>query len=117
MSRGGSNGRSAITEGISPPGHLRPATGAWWVETADAFELEEHHLRLLTLAGTAWDRCEQAREALAEHGLVYVDRFDTPRCRPEVAIERDARIAFARLMRDLNLEAEETNPRFVGGGD
>jgi hypothetical protein len=70
------------------------------------FRLEEHHERLLTLAGEAWDRATEAREALAEHGLTYVDRFDQPRARPEVAIERDSRLAFARLIRELDLDGE-----------
>jgi len=70
------------------------------------YELEDHHLRLLTLAAEAWDRTQQAREALEEHGLTYLDRFDQPRSRPEVAIERDSRIAFARLLRELALDIE-----------
>jgi phage terminase small subunit len=70
------------------------------------FEFEEHHLRLLALAGESWDRCCQAREALAEHGLTFTDRFGRPCARPEVAIERDSRTAFARLLRELDLDAE-----------
>jgi len=73
----------------------------------DDFELEPHHVRLLTLAAESWDRCTQAREALAEHGLTYTDRFDQPRARPEVAVERDSRIAFARLVRELALDVDE----------
>lgn len=72
----------------------------------DSYALEEHHERLLTLACEAWDRAEQAREALLEHGLTYVDRFDCPRPRPEVAIERDSRIGFARLVRELDLDGD-----------
>lgn len=70
------------------------------------YELEEHHVRLLSLAGEAWDRGQGAREALAKHGVVYRDRFGCPRPRPEIAIERDSRLGFARLLRELDLEGE-----------
>jgi P27 family predicted phage terminase small subunit len=88
----------------SPPRHLRAETRRWWVHHMDAYVLEPHHVQLLTLAAEAWDRCRQAREALAEHGITYEDRFGQPRARPEVAIERDARVAFARMVRELNLD-------------
>jgi phage terminase small subunit len=68
------------------------------------FQLEEHHERLLTLAGEAYDRSEQARKALDEHGLTFTDKTGRPHARPEVAIERDSRIAFARLTRELDLD-------------
>ena len=74
-------------------------------------------MRLLTLACEAWDRAVQARVALEEHGLVFTDRFGSPRPRPELAVERDSRIAFARLVRELNLTddvaAEPRLPRRV----
>ena len=89
------------------PGHLRPATRKWWREVIATFELEEHHRRILLLACESWDRGEAAREALAEHGMVYLDRFASPKARPEVAIERDSRIAFARLLRELGLDIDE----------
>jgi hypothetical protein len=72
----------------------------------NGYELDEHHVRLLQLAAEAWDRAEEAREALAQHGNVYNDRFGSPRARPEIAIERDSRLAFARLLRELDLDAE-----------
>lgn len=70
------------------------------------FLLEPHHVKLLTLAAEAWDRCQQARELLDAEGLTYLDRFHAPRARPEVAVERDSRIAFARLLRELGLDIE-----------
>lgn len=88
-----------------PPEHLSSASQRWWLEVVEGFALEPHHLRLLELAASAWDRCEEAREALAIHGAVYNDKFGQPRARPEVAIERDSRIAFARLLRELGLES------------
>jgi P27 family predicted phage terminase small subunit len=91
---------------LKAPKHLRLATRRWWKSVVADFELEAHHVRLLTLAAEAWDRGQQAREALAEHGLTFSDRFGQPHARPEVAIERDSRISFARLLRELALEVE-----------
>jgi phage terminase small subunit len=88
------------------PEHLQPATQKWWQSVVREWQLDEHHVRLLTLAAEAWDRCEQAREILKLHGLTYADRFGQPAARPEVAIERDSRIAFARLVRELDLDSE-----------
>lgn len=89
-----------------PPKHLPRETRAWWSSVVQDFELEPHHIRLLTLAAEAWDRCQQARAILAKHGLTYEDRFGQPTARPEVGIERDSRIAFARLLRELDLDVE-----------
>jgi phage terminase small subunit len=89
---------------LSAPSHLRPSTKKWWLSVQSEFALEEHHAKILTLASEALDRCEDAREALAKHGTTYTDRFDCPKARPEVAIERDSRIAFARLLRELALD-------------
>ena len=89
---------------MKAPRHLNPATRKWWESVVAEYELEPHHVRLLTLAGEAWDRCVEAREALAANGLTFTDRHGSPRARPEVGIERDARIAFARLLRELGLD-------------
>lgn len=88
------------------PRHLQAATRRWWRSVVEDYQLEEHHVRLLTLAGEAWDRCQEARRALARHGMTYTDRFGAPKARPEVAIERDARTGFARLLRELDLDVD-----------
>ena len=49
-----------------PPKHLQPATKAWFSSVLAEYSLEPHHVRLLTLAAESWDRCCEAREALAE---------------------------------------------------
>jgi len=92
---------------LKPPKHLKAATKQWWASVAEDYDLEAHHLRLLTLACESWDRCQGAREALAKHGTVYEDRFGQPRCRPEVSIERDSKLSFARLLRELALDIDE----------
>lgn len=95
---------------IEAPDGLSPATAAWWRQVNREFVLEPHHLKLLTLAAQALDRVYEAREILAREGLVYLDRFGSPKARPEAAIERDARLAFARLLRELDLDCVAPDP-------
>jgi P27 family predicted phage terminase small subunit len=87
-----------------PPKHLRAATSQWWEQIVAEYDLDSHHVRLLTKACEANDRCEQAREAILKHGLTFLDRFGSPHARPECAIERDSRVAFARLVREIGLD-------------
>lgn len=89
------------------PKHLAVATRRWWNSVVSEYCLEEHHRRLLTLAGESWDRTEAARKAIETHGMTFVDRFGQPRARPEIAIERDSRNAFARMIRELGLDLAE----------
>lgn len=93
--------------------HLAEPTRAWVEAVAAEFDLDAHHHRLLILAAQAFDRAEEARVILARDGLTYLDRFGAPKARPEVAVERDARIAFARLLRELDLDlvGEPDTPR------
>jgi phage terminase small subunit len=72
------------------------------------FALEQHHERLLTLAAEAWDQAVAAREELAKVGTYFADRFGQPKAHPAVAVERDARIAFARLVRELDLDSDHS---------
>ena len=93
-----------------PPGHLSKQSKDWFSWVVSEFELEEHHLKLLTAACESWDRTQQARRRLKKYGLTYQDRFGAPRARPEVQIERDNRIAFARLLRELDLDIDQPGP-------
>lgn len=89
----------------SAPEHLSPETAAWWQEVMNSFELEPHHHRLLQLACESWDRGQRAREELAQHGgVTFKDEKGTIRAHPAVAIQRDAAILFARVMRELDLD-------------
>ena len=69
------------------------------------YDLEPHHLRLLEAACSAWDRLTEARETLARDGTYTEGRYGL-RAHPAVAVERDSRLAFARLLRELDLDAE-----------
>lgn len=96
------------------PSHLEAATAAWWRHVAGRFELEQHHERLLTAACEAWDQAQAARVELVSAGMFYEDRFGQPRAHPAVAVERDARIAFARLVRELDLDSDRADPAAGG---
>ena len=89
------------------PRHLQPKTRKWVNSVLGEYELESHHAKLLTLAAEAWDRCQEARRTLAAEGCTYINRFNEPRAHPCVAIERDSRIAYARLLRELALDVNE----------
>lgn len=90
----------------SPPDHLSKEAKAWWNSVTADYELEPHHLRLLQCAAEAWDRMQQARQALADHGgLTFTDASGGIKAHPCVAMERDARTLFARLVRELDLDA------------
>jgi P27 family predicted phage terminase small subunit len=86
-----------------PPAHLSEPTRAWWRTVVKEFELQPHHLRLLQSACEVWDRQQQARELLARDGLVIPGSAGM-RPHPAVAIERDARIGFSRIVRELDLD-------------
>ena len=100
-----------VYEPPAPPKHLSEEAGEWWQQVVSDYALEEHHYRLLRLCCECWDRAQQARVALAKHGTVYSDRFGAPHPRPEVAIERDARIGFARLVRELGFDVSNPESR------
>jgi P27 family predicted phage terminase small subunit len=87
-----------------PPAYLSDQMKRWWQIVLEDYVLHEHHLRLLESGCCAWDRMTQAREAIRKHGLTFEDERGMVRARPEVAIERDARIAFARIVRELQLD-------------
>lgn len=92
------------------PSHLRPATARWWKAVHEEYSLEEHHTRLLTLAGEAFDWCSQAREAISADGITVKTADGGIEGHPAMAIERDARLAFARLVRELDLDTEAAGP-------
>jgi phage terminase small subunit len=88
------------------PARLKAATKKFFKQVLIEYDLESHHIRLLTLACEAWDRAQDTQAALDKGGLIYNDRFGCPRPRPEVKIKEQAEIIFARLIRELNLDIE-----------
>lgn len=61
---------------------LEPSTRKWITSLKKRLVLEDHHERLLILAGQAWDRSQQARRMIAKEGPVQVDRFGQKKAHP-----------------------------------
>ena len=91
------------------PRHLSAESKRIWRKIAADFDLYDDDSAMVTLrlAMEARDRCEQARQRLARDGIVAKDRFGQLRAHPAVAIERDARIACIRCLRELSLDGSE----------
>jgi P27 family predicted phage terminase small subunit len=94
-------------KGPNPPAYLSRESARWFREVTASFELEPHHVKLLTLACEAFDRCTEARERIVREGAYILDRYGVPRAHPAIAVERDSRLAFARLVRELALDVSE----------
>jgi P27 family predicted phage terminase small subunit len=88
------------------PKHLRPKTRKWWRGIAREYQLESHHLKLLTLLAESWDRIQQAREQVEVDGAYIKNRFGDMKAHPALALERQERVVFARLLRELDLDSE-----------
>ena len=89
------------------PTHLDASTRRWVAGVVADYTLDPHHFKILVKAAEAHDRGEEARKILKADGIVIADRFGTKKAHPAVAIERDARVAFMRAVRELGLDAEQ----------
>ena len=103
---------------MTPPEHLSAEMAAFWVDVQQAWDLDIHHVKILTLACEAWDRCAEARELQDAEGLTALTDRGGAKAHPAAAIEKDSRLAFARLIRELGLDVEEpagNRPPRIGG--
>jgi phage terminase small subunit len=97
----------------APPDHLSPTMQDWWRQTVADYDLEPHHLKLLEAAADAWDRMAMARATVLDEGLT-VQGAHGPKTHPAIGVERDSRAAFARLVRELDLDCPVAPPsRYV----
>lgn len=92
----------------------KPAPAGWsarakavWSAAFDDFELHAGEIELLKMACEALMRAETSAAALRKSGLTCIDRYGTPRARPEVEIEARSRVFYASAIRQLGLVFEE----------
>jgi len=111
-------GRTPTTK--APPKHLKADTKRWFTSVCEDYDLEPHHEKLLIMACETWDRSRECQTLLKKEGLAIIDRFGQQKPHPMLAIERDFRVLFARLVRELGLDNDEPSedevrpPRVVG---
>lgn len=79
--------KEQIAHPPAPPGHLSKKMKEFWRTVFYINNPQPHEVLLLVKACEAHDRAEQARRVLKKEGLVYLDRFEKPKARPEVGIE------------------------------
>src|SRR5262245_2723239 len=96
------------------PRHLKAESRRFYEQIVNDYILENHHRTLLRLACEAFDRSQEARRVLAEEGLVIDHPKLGKRPHPCISVERDSRLAVARLLRELNLSEELDDPRPPG---
>jgi phage terminase small subunit len=99
---------------LEAPAHLSEAAKAWIRQLEAAYELEPEKQQLALTAANALDRAETARQRVESDGAFIEDRFGQVKPHPGVAVERDARAAFVRTVRALDL-AIYTKPGFKAG--
>ena len=92
------------------PRHLSPSARRLYSQILENYELEPHHLAILTKALEALDRTEQARDAIAASGILIRSRLGEVKPNPAIAIERDSRAQFLAGIKALGLDIEGPPP-------
>jgi phage terminase small subunit len=93
-----------LSQTPEPPGHLSAASAGWWRQVVRAYDLDPHHLLLLTAAAEELDTATQARRVVEREGPSVVDRYGQPRPHPMLEQARKSRQAFRLLVRELGLD-------------
>jgi P27 family predicted phage terminase small subunit len=96
-----------VTSTPDAPDHLTATTKQWYRSVVEEYELDAHHLMLLQSAAETWDELQECRALIARDGLIIEGREGGVRAHPASAILRTARITFARLIRELDLDVAE----------
>lgn len=66
-----------------------------------------HDYHRLDLASHCRDRIEQCRKVIDKEGPFILDRFQVQKEHPAIKVEREQKIVFCRIIRELNLDIQE----------
>jgi hypothetical protein len=95
----------------NPPGHLGEAGLELWQSIQKSYQIDDPGgCALLRVAAEAADRAASCRVQLDRDGEVISVR-GLPRAHPAAAIERDARAALIRALKELRLDVEPLRDR------
>lgn len=90
----------------TPPGINDRAAKVWRSVVVD-YDLEEWQLSLLRRAVQVMTDVDNARQILDAEGYTYLNRFDDPQLRPEVAIVRQGIQQELAIFQKLRLDAPD----------
>lgn len=100
-----------------PPAWLSAKSRRWFTAVAGQFVFEtEAEWSLLEQAAGVLDRLDEARAAIAEHGLLVPTGQGGLKPNPAANLERDNRILLARLLRELRMSEPGDDSRIPGIG-
>jgi phage terminase small subunit len=104
--------RSAeVATAPQPPAHLGPDGLSLWRAVQLEYSIDDPAgLELLRQAVEAADRIASVKKQIDESGELLVIK-GVPRVNPLCAVERDARAALVRCIRNLNLDLEPLKAR------
>lgn len=91
---------------IKAPEQLSENSKEFFNSILKEYELEAHHIEILTQACHALDRLQEAQTAIKEKGSYYVDRFNKPKVTPQIEVEAKYMVIFKNLIRELGLDLE-----------
>jgi hypothetical protein len=96
---------------MAPPAHLGDAGRELWQTIQAGYQISDPGgLALLRTAAEASDRVASARAQIDEQGELLTIR-GIPRVNPLCAVERDARAALIRAIKELHLDLEPLRDR------
>lgn len=88
-----------------PPTHLSREAKRWWKKLTAEFVFETPDaVLLLQTTFEAYDRMVEAQVTIKKDGTLLLDRFQQKKMHPAVLIERDARQAVLRGLKQLGLD-------------
>ena len=99
---------------IKFPQHLSVEAKNFYKKVITEYQLEDHHIKILTLACQCLDRIAEAQEVVRKNGSYYTDRWNQCKEHPGMKVERDNKILFARLIRELSLDISAPDSRPPG---
>lgn len=89
------------------PTYLGENGRKFWNKTLKDFDLvDAHDLQRLEHGCHCLDRITEARAEIEKEGAYFVDRFGQPKEHPSQKVERDNKILFCRIIRELGLDLE-----------
>jgi P27 family predicted phage terminase small subunit len=92
------------------PPHLSPEMKKFFKKIMTDFDLDTHHVTLLTKACECLDRAEEARQMVTADGLTTTDRYGSIKPHPCCKLELDYKASARMLLRELGLDLEPPEP-------